>query len=237
MDKPAEAPVLAPLSEEARAAWHASFLAKLTPAATRRLLDSAIEQHLPRGAELRPPASAGTADDLAGPVLLVVDGLIRTYRHSDVRQVTIRYVAPGEVFGVTAALRGRSRAVGQVVSDCSVIRFAPTALRAAVMKDERNAWAAVEHLVGLHETAIDLLCENVFWPVRNRVARHLMDLGERDGGVVVVRASHQEIADSVGSVREVVSRVLRQLGEEGLIARRRDALVLCDLDGLHRAAF
>jgi CRP/FNR family transcriptional regulator len=43
-----------------------------------------------------------------------------------------------------------------------------------------------------------------------------------------VRASQQELADAVGSVREVVTRTLHGLREEGLIETARDEIVLLD---------
>jgi DNA-binding GntR family transcriptional regulator len=45
---------------------------------------------------------------------------------------------------------------------------------------------------------------------------------------LVVRISQQEIADSIGSVREVVARALGQLRSAGLIERRGQRTILCN---------
>ena len=61
---------------------------------------------------------------------------------------------------------------------------------------------------------------NMFLPVQARVARHLIDLASLQDDVLVVTAGHQEIADAIGSVREVVSRAL---GADVMRASSRDA--------------
>ena len=55
---------------------------------------------------------------------------------------------------------------------------------------------------------------SAFATVRQRVARHLLDLASATqlGSRLKVTISQQELADSVGSVREVVVRVLRSSG-------------------------
>jgi CRP/FNR family transcriptional regulator len=47
-----------------------------------------------------------------------------------------------------------------------------------------------------------------------------------------VRTTQQELADAVGSVREVVTRTLHRLRGEGLIETSRDEIVLLDPVGL-----
>jgi CRP/FNR family transcriptional regulator, cyclic AMP receptor protein len=44
----------------------------------------------------------------------------------------------------------------------------------------------------------------------------------------MVLASQQELADAVGTVREVVVRVLRELRQEGVVRTERDRMVIID---------
>jgi CRP/FNR family transcriptional regulator, cyclic AMP receptor protein len=80
----------------------------------------------------------------------------------------------------------------------------------------------------------------VFASVRQRVARHLLDLaapedanGNRDGALIA-RVTQQELADAVGTVREVVVRVLRALRTEGAVRTERDRIVIVDPASLIR---
>jgi CRP/FNR family transcriptional regulator len=83
----------------------------------------------------------------------------------------------------------------------------------------------------LQQTAI-----NTFGSVRQRVAAHLLDLSSdqlRPQGRLVARVSQQELADAVGSVREVVARVLRDFRVERLVATEPDSVHILDPARLH----
>lgn len=66
---------------------------------------------------------------------------------------------------------------------------------------------------------LDELARNTFFPVRARIARHLLDLSasQQHGRDLQARVTQQELADAVGSVREVVIRALARLREEGVV--------------------
>ncbi len=77
---------------------------------------------------------------------------------------------------------------------------------------------------------------NAFGSVRQRVAAHLLDLAsarQEPAGRLAARISQQELADAVGSVREVVARVLRELRIAGVIATAADHIVILDAARLH----
>jgi CRP/FNR family transcriptional regulator, cyclic AMP receptor protein len=83
----------------------------------------------------------------------------------------------------------------------------------------------------LQQTAI-----NTFGSVKQRVAVHLLDLAsakQRRHGPLVARVSQQELADAVGSVREVVARVLRDFRVDQLIATSVDSIQILDAARLH----
>ena len=76
---------------------------------------------------------------------------------------------------------------------------------------------------------------NAFGSVRQRVATHLLDLAstqQRPRGRLVARVKQQELGDAVGSSREVVARVLRELRLEGLVATGPDSIDVLDPTGL-----
>jgi CRP/FNR family transcriptional regulator len=102
-------------------------------------------------------------------------------------------------------------------------------LRSLLASDPAVARACAEELTRQLYRALDDLSEQAFLSVRQRVAHHLLALASLDEGPhPIVRASQQELADAVGSVREVVTRTLHGLREEGLIETARDEIVLLD---------
>jgi len=60
---------------------------------------------------------------------------------------------------------------------------------------------------------------SAFTTVRQRIARHLLSVATEapGGGPLVARLSQQQLADAVGTVREVVVRELRGLREERIV--------------------
>lgn len=90
------------------------------------------------------------------------------------------------------------------------------ALLATYSRRLRHANATIEGLASLD--------------VKGRLARYFRDLaeerGRRAGGgwIVVVRPSQREIADTIGSSRETVSRTMSQLARENLIVPKGKAI-------------
>jgi CRP/FNR family transcriptional regulator len=76
-----------------------------------------------------------------------------------------------------------------------------------------------------------------------RLAFHRLDrriaefLSERaDAGFPMIAMTHQQIADEIGSVREMVTRTLGQLAEQGLVELSRAGVRIVDSDGLRGLA-
>jgi len=148
--------------------------------------------------------------------------------------VTTRYAGNCDFVGIPSAVRHGSSANGEVVIEAHIVRMAASRLRELIRHDAGAAWVVMRELVRLHDSAVDMACNNVFLSVRQRVVAHLLDLAVREPEGLVVHASHQNIADAIGSVREVVSRVLRELRAEGLVDRAGERIVLARPVELHR---
>jgi CRP-like cAMP-binding protein len=103
-------------------------------------------------------------------------------------------------------------------------------------RDGGLAYLVARYLAEQLAEAQDLLAVDLFTDVRTRVARHLLDLAVLENGRFVVPASHQNIADAIGSVREVVTRSIKRLEAAGLVERDRRAMVLLDRAALHELA-
>lgn len=226
------------LSAAAVEAWRSSTLATALSAPPEDCLDGAREAVIPAGDLVYRIENAHTL--FLG---VVVEGLARTYTTSaQGRQVTIRYVTDGDVLGLPVVLApdilAKSMPIAvQALSPCRILRLSPQRFREVVMRDPRNnMWGLFTEFARMLTGSSDMLAENMFLPVHARVARHLVDLAAREGDRLVVRASQQDIADAIGSVREVVSRVVLRLRDEGLIHRDGSLYVIDSPAGLHAVA-
>ena len=75
-----------------------------------------------------------------------------------------------------------------------------------------------------------LVEEVAFRKLDQRLAALLLGKGR------VVHATHQQLADELGSVREMVSRLLKGFSEQGLVGLGREQIEIRDAPGLRRVA-
>jgi CRP/FNR family transcriptional regulator len=148
-------------------------------------------------------------------------GLLRVSMHaSDGRQVTIRYVRAGDLLGVPALVGGPAPVFVQAVTPGAAFFFDVAQVKRAALVDAALAWALAEECVHRLYDALEELAGNAFASVRQRVARHLLDLATsrpETRRTLIALVNQQDLANSVGSVREVVARVLAELRAEGLV--------------------
>lgn len=224
-------PALDGLSPTARAAWGQSFLAALPARAGDALLETAVEMRADSGHTIyRGLDGPGT------PFLgLVTHGLVRVFVSSARgREVTIRHIKRGDVTGLPAAVAGGAPHGVQAVTRCGLLALPVRTLHALAGRDPMVAWAVSHELTKIILAVTEVLTDNVFNSISERVARTLLERARIVGGVLVVNASQQAIADEIGPVREVVARAIHQFRIEGLIDRRGQQIVLLDPGSLRR---
>ena len=207
------------------AAIAASPLGGLPAATLAGLMVGARPLRLPPGGFVRQEAQPGPHLEL------VVAGLVRGYLHaSDGRNLTIRYARRGAILGVVSLFDPRYAMPGstQALVPSSLIQLRPDVMLAAVDGDPRVARALLEDLSIRVQEYIAQIHQRAFASVRQRVARHLLDLASEHqrGPDLVAAITQQDLADAVGSVREVVVRALRDLRSEGTVATQRRGILI-----------
>jgi len=203
-------------------------LSRLPPEVLTRLLDGhAIIRAAAGGVLYRPGEVAG--------LHLVTEGLLRVSMASEEgRQVTVRYARRGDILGVPVTVSGSAPVFVQAVTDAVAVSTRPGVLPVLAQRDPQVGLWMADELAARVDGLLHELARNAFWPVRRRLARHLLDLAAnaQQDDALVVRASHQELADHVGTVREVVARTLGSLRNEGYISSEGGAIRLLDAQAL-----
>lgn len=198
------------------------FLARLPGDAAERLASDGIRIDLPA-------SSVVYRDEGLPHAIVVVIGLLRLYMTSaEGRQVTVRYARSGDVLGLAMVLGGPAPVSIQALTDAYVLAVRTETLRSLVASDPVVARVCAEEMAGHLFQAFDEVADQAFLTVHQRVARHLLDLAQPQAGRLAARLSQQQLADAVGSVREVVTRVLAQMRTDRLISTSRDEIVLLD---------
>jgi CRP/FNR family transcriptional regulator len=208
------------MDEQVRVAIAASHLRGLPRDVVGELLDGAR----------RVRASAGETMHRVGDderhVELVVRGLVRVHASApDGRMLTVRYCRVGALIG-TLSLYAEPFVMPvttQAVVDSELLAVRPGVVRRLADVDVRVARALLFELSERTAAFAAEIGGSAFSSVRQRVARHLLDLAAQHqrGPDLVAHVSQQELADAVGTVREVVVRTLRELRQEGLLETGR----------------
>jgi CRP/FNR family transcriptional regulator len=209
-----------------------SFLGGLPPATQERLLAGAIQLDVPAGSVLYREAEAPRFG-------LILSGLIRIFLTSaGGRQLTVRYARPGAVIGAPTAVGGPVDVSAQALTESAVLMLNIDTLRSQARHDPLLAWALAEEVTRRLYEVLEAFGGNVFGSVRQRVARHLLDLAadRQQGAVLVAPVSQQALADAVGTAREVVTRTIHDLRHAGLVDTQRTGIRLLDPDGLSDVA-
>jgi CRP/FNR family transcriptional regulator len=199
----------------------------------RELPADVIDDLMAGAVRLKIPASSVIHREGEGaPVLeLVVSGLVRVFVTApDGRTMTVRYCRPGALLGVMSLFIPKFAlpAAVQALVDAELLALSPGVARRAAARDIRVTQALLREQ---SERAISFLYEvpgSAFASVRQRVARHLLDLASEGGPELVVPISQQQLAEAVGTVREVIVRVLRELRTAGVVHTERNRIIIVD---------
>lgn len=216
---------------DVRDAIRASHLRDLPTEVLDELLDGAV----------RTTVSAGTvahwALDAHQYVELVITGVIRVFVTApDGRTMTIRYCRSGELLGAMSLFSDdfTEPATKQALVNTQLLMLSPPKVRALAERDLQVARALLVELSERARNFVNEIPRTTFASVRQRVARQLLDLASTNqhdddpNGELAARVTQQDLADAVGTAREVVVRTLRQLRDAGVVRTERDRIVLLD---------
>lgn len=167
----------------------------------------------------------------------VREGLVRLQSVDDEgNALTLRFVRPGEFFGEEVISGGERTYFAEAVTHTKVDSLAPHQLSQPEMIQ------LVQGLVVALSQTYQTIQRISGQRLKNRIAATLIDLSHtpvaftEKNGQVGVKATHDEIASAVGSVRETVTKVIGELTREGYIRSGYGKLVLENPSGLQTLA-
>jgi CRP/FNR family cyclic AMP-dependent transcriptional regulator len=175
-------------------------------------------------------------DPCAG-LYVVEGGRIRLLRLSvGGKEQVVKLLGPGEFFNEVAVLDGGPNPVSAMAAIESTL-WVIDRHRMLDLLGTYPALAAgvIENLASRARHLLSLVEDLSLRTVSARLAKLLLtQAGE--GGEAPRRLTQQEMASQVGTVREMVSRVLRGFEEKGLIRFERHRIMVLDREGLEREA-
>jgi CRP/FNR family transcriptional regulator len=191
-----------------------------------------LEELVATAQEVRAPAGSVLFDErqpCAG-FPLVLEGDIRVTKAAPSgRGILLYRVGPGEGCILSGGcLLGNSSysATGVAETDVTLLRIPPPLFQKLMMQSEPFR----RFVFGMYGERLSEVMELVEAVAFQRLDARLAQLLIRRGPVV--QATHQSLADELGSVREIVSRLLRSFEERGWVRLERERVTLLDLKAL-----
>lgn len=222
------------LATDVEAAIARSILGRMPPASVAYVLDDQASYDIPADTTIYREGEPPRA-------LLMVSGLIRMFlMSSEGREVTIKYGRPPDVLGTALIVGGPIDVWAQTLTPTTIQVIDALRLEEVARRDAIVAFTLAEELGHRVEELVHQVAINTFGSVKERVATQLLELASsrgRSDGRLVARLSRQELADAVGSVREVVARTLRDFRAAGLVVTGSDQVVVLDPAGLFEESF
>ena len=157
---------------------------------------------------------------------LVLEGSVRVLKTApNGREILLYRVEPGESCILSGScLLGRSdySASGIAETDVEVLVIPPPLFNELMLQDEPFR----QYVFGMYATRLsdvmELVEEVAFHKLDTRLAHLLAERGP------VIAETHQKLADELGSVREIVTRLLRSFEQRGWVRLERERVTVLD---------
>ena len=170
----------------------------------------------------------------ANSVFILLHGRVRAAKGTpEGEQIVVRYVSPGEVFGVAMAIGMTTYPATAMAVVDSVVLVWPSAAWAKLMAAHPQLAAnAMQSLGGRLQEAHARVIEMTTEEVERRVARALLRLANQAGrkvahGVEIdFPISRQDVAEMTGTTLHTVSRILSAWEHRGLVKSGRQRIAI-----------
>lgn len=170
-------------------------------------------------------------------VALVGSGSVRVYKTGETgRQITLYYVLPGETCILTAScvLGEMGYPANAVVeTDVEAVVLDAAFFRSCVDSKPAVRKFVFSMLAQRMTDVLTLLEEIAFGRMDRRISEYLIDRFRSSGEGNVIHITHEQAAADLGTAREVVSRLLKELERLGAVELSRGRITLVDEEKLH----
>lgn len=195
----------------------------ISPAELRVLSAHAVKRSFPKRTVI---VNEG---DPADALYIIVSGSVKVFvADSEGREVVLLTQGPGEYFGELMLDEGLRSASVMTLEASSFLVVPKADLQEFLLKNPGFAVRLIEKLIHRVRSLTASVKSLALMDVYGRVAGLLLELAEDQDGSSVIeeRLTQQDIASRVGASREMVSRILKDLGDGGYIAVQRDRILI-----------
>jgi len=203
----------------------------LKPAALQFISQHAFTREVNAGKELVIEGAS------ANHCYFLVSGHVRVLRISqDGRIQILGRFGPGSPLNIIPMLSadGLNQASIETLSRVRIIVLDSIVFKQLITNNPDFSFMIMKYLAERMTRMVDLVSNLSFHSVRIRIARLLIAIA--DNPSVEIGWTQEEIAAQIGTIRDVVGRILRDFEAKGLISRNRQEITLLDKEGLLQEA-
>lgn len=195
------------------------------------LNDQLLQAMADRGGVKTFPAQAVLVneEDESDSIFIVLKGKVKIYgAGANGREVVYTTLGPGEYFGEMTLDGGPRSASVMTLEPTTCVVVPGTQVRDFLGTHPDFALHLIRKLIALARRSTDAVKSLALDDVYTRIKKLLTELAVADGERLVVpdRLTQQDIADRVGSSREMVSRIFKQLTIGGYVGTEGRRIVL-----------
>jgi CRP/FNR family transcriptional regulator len=210
------------------------LLCNLSPDALRELDEITTPMTYPKGAVLF------VEGQRARGVYILCFGRVKLFVCSaDGNTIILRISEPGDVVGLPASISGNPYELTAEVLEPAQVNFIPRDLFLRFLSRHGEVALAVAKLLSeiCHQTYQEVRALGLGRSASQKLARFLLDWSARprqthSNGHTTLALTQEEIAQSIGTSRETVTRLFTMLKRAKIIQRKGSSLTICDRDAL-----
>lgn len=186
-----------------------SLFACLDDDTLEKLQNAALKRSYPKNTVL---FSKG---DIGDSMYVVIQGKVKAVIYSEEgREMLLSFFGPGEYFGEMAMLDGRPRSASMVTKTfCRLMIIQREDVKRILFSNPDMAFLLLQKILEKLRDATERIEDLTFLNVYGRMANLFLQLARPTDRELIIneRLTHQEIANMVGSSREMVSRIMKEL--------------------------
>jgi CRP/FNR family cyclic AMP-dependent transcriptional regulator len=170
------------------------------------------------------------------PIYFVLAGSVRIFRaNAEGREQTLTRLQAGDTFNLPTPFSSShvAPATAVAVGDVDLLAMSASDFRRVVSETPEIALAVLRDLSNRLQQFVELTHDLSLRSVRARLAGFLLSQTTAPDHE---RWTHEEMAARVGTVREVISRTIREFEKTGLLEMQRHRIVILDAAALQEIA-
>jgi CRP/FNR family cyclic AMP-dependent transcriptional regulator len=181
--------------------------------------------------------AVGTTEEIGQSLFLLASGRVQLYRTTrDGRRFVVATLGPGSIFGEDSVLGELMSNTSAVALEAGSVWIMPSHRVIELSTNEATFSLGLMQAMGRRVVQAENRLEQMAYStIASRLAALLLELGgESPNGQV--QATHQQLAEMLGTWRETISKTLQEFRRRGLVAPGRRTLTLLDGEGLRQLA-